>query len=99
MKMKIGHAVITPTAIVLLLASTGCSSRVLATSSKRPAAASGRQQPTGDQVTVPLSDPSRPALVQISLVQGGITVRGTNRRDVLVVARSDAERARARGNP
>ena len=43
-----------------------------------------RQQPSADQVTVPLSDPSRPGLIDVSLVQGSITVRGTNRKDVLV---------------
>lgn len=54
-----------------------------------PAAA--RQQ-ASDQVTVPLSDPSRPALIDVSLVQGSITVRGTNRKDVLVVARPETDR-------
>ena len=49
-----------------------------------------RQQP--DRVTVPLSDPSRPALVDVSLVQGSITVRGTNRKDVLVIAHPSEDR-------
>ena len=50
------------------------------------------QQPSADSVTVPLSDPSRPAMIDVSLVQGSITVRGTNRKDVLVVARPETDR-------
>src|SRR5688572_15521245 len=50
------------------------------------------QQASADQVTVPLSDPSRPGLIDVSLVQGSITVRGTNRKDVLVIARPETDR-------
>src|SRR5687768_6643575 len=50
------------------------------------------QQRAADQVAVPLSDPSRPAWIDVSLVQGSITVRGTNRRDVLVTARPETDR-------
>lgn len=50
------------------------------------------QQPSADSVTVPLSDPSRPAVIDVSLVQGSITVRGTNRKDVSVVARPETDR-------
>jgi len=50
------------------------------------------QQPSADQVTVPLSDPSRPGVIDVSLVHGSITVRGTNRKDVLVTARPDTDR-------
>ncbi|HUQ89604.1 MAG TPA: DUF4097 family beta strand repeat-containing protein [Vicinamibacterales bacterium] len=53
-----------------------------------PAAA---QQQSNDQVTVPLSDATRPALIDVSLVQGNITVRGTNRKDVLVTARPQSD--------
>jgi hypothetical protein len=49
------------------------------------------QQQNPDQVTVPLSDPSRPGLIDVSLAQGSITVRGTNRKDVLVTARPEAD--------
>ena len=66
---------------------------VLATGLIAPATA---QQPNADQVTVPLSDASRPALIDVSLVQGSITVRGTNRKDVLVTARPDADDDRPR---
>jgi DUF4097 and DUF4098 domain-containing protein YvlB len=54
------------------------------------------QQDAADQVTVPISDPSRPALLDVSLVSGSITVRGTSRKDVLVVARPEGDRSRRR---
>ena len=47
-------------------------------------------------MTVPLSDPSRPALIDVSLVQGSITVRGSNRKDVGGVAMPEADRPRRR---
>jgi hypothetical protein len=43
------------------------------------------QQPA-NQVTVSLSDPARPATLDVQAVAGSITVRGSNRRDVLVTA-------------
>ena len=52
----------------------------------------GQEPAAADRVTVPLSDPSRPALIDVSLVQGSITVRGANRQDVLVTARAEADR-------
>lgn len=57
------------------------------------------QQPAADQVAVPLSDPSRPALIDVSLVQGSITVRGANRKDVSVTARAEADRPGRRNDP
>ena len=59
------------------------------------------QQPqdSADRVTVPLSDPSRPALIDVSLVHGSITVRGGNRKDVLVTARGETDRPRRRLDP
>jgi DUF4097 and DUF4098 domain-containing protein YvlB len=45
-----------------------------------------RQQ--GDQVTIPFSDPARIGHVAISTLNGQITVKGANRRDVLVETRS-----------
>ena len=57
------------------------------------------QEPSADRVTVPLSEPSRAALIDVSLVQGSITVRGTNRKDVLVVARPQADRPSRRSDP
>lgn len=56
----------------------------------------GAQQPA-DQVTVPLTDPGRPANLNLQLVEGGITVRGSNRRDVLVIARARGQHQRNEG--
>jgi hypothetical protein len=39
-------------------------------------------------VTVPLSDADRPASIEVSVVMGSITIRGTNRRDVLIESSS-----------
>jgi len=58
-----------------------------------------RQQAATDRVSVPLSDPSRPGVIDISLVHGSITVRGTNRKDVAVVARTEADRSSRRSDP
>ena len=49
------------------------------------------QQQADDRVIVPISDPSKPALIDVSLVSGSITVRGASRKDVAVTARPDAE--------
>jgi hypothetical protein len=57
------------------------------------------QQPPADRVTVPLTDPSRPVQLDISLVSGSITVRGANRKDVLVTAHPSADRASRRPDP
>ena len=57
------------------------------------------QQADTDRVTVPLSDPSQPALLTVSLVQGSITVRGTSRKDILVTARPEADRPSRRSDP
>ena len=57
------------------------------------------QEPAADRVTVPLSDPSRPALIDVSLVQGSITVRGANRQDVVVTARGEPDRPSRRFDP
>ena len=38
----------------------------------------------GNAVPVPLSDPSRPATVHIEMLNGAMTIRGENRKDVLV---------------
>lgn len=39
-----------------------------------------------DKLTVPFSDPSKPGFVQASLVNGGITVKGYNGKEVIVEA-------------
>ena len=54
-------------------------------------ATAGAQQ--NDEQVIPLSDPSRPGKVEVSLLNGGpITVRGENRRDVAVVMRGGEAR-------
>src|SRR4051812_8920103 len=45
-------------------------------------------QDSGEKATVPLHDPARPARIRAHLMSGGITVRGSDRRDVLVEARA-----------
>src|SRR5262245_14947430 len=97
--MTIGRAFLSTSLVTIALVSTGCSSTTVAASASRPIAARAGQQAADDQVAVPLSDPSRPALVRISLVQGSITVRGANRRDVLVTARPAADRPSRRADP
>ncbi len=92
----------TASALVIGVVSIACTQSALATTtSPRAIPALGQQTPAagGDQVTVPLSDPSKPALIDISLVSGSITVRGSNRKDVLVVTRADAERPSRRIDP
>ena len=45
----------------------------------------------GDRVTVPLSDPTRPAFVKAHLLNGGITVKGYEGKEVIVEARVRAQ--------
>src|SRR6266550_1337298 len=58
------------------------------------------QTPSGpDHVSVNLSDPARPALVKASLVNGGITVKGYDGKEVVVEARArNRESARSNSN-
>jgi len=54
-------------------------------------------QDTPDRVTVPFSDPSRPKAVKVSLLNGSITVKGYNGKEVIVESRSrDGESGRHR---
>jgi hypothetical protein len=57
------------------------------------------QQPDADRIAVPLSDPSNPAVIDVSLVHGSITVRGTSRKDVQVIAHPEADRPSRRSDP
>ena len=51
-----------------------------------------------DKTTVPLTDPARPATVKVSLMNGGITVKAYDGRDVVVEARPrDTERPAREG--
>ena len=96
--MKIRH-IVCGTAALVALASIGCTTTAHATSSMRSPAATPAQPPAADQVMAPLTDPSKPAMIHVSLVHGSITVRGTNRRDVLVTTHTDADRPSRRVDP
>jgi Putative adhesin len=61
------------------------------------AASAAAQTQSSDQVIVPLTDPSRPAVLSVGAFAGNIVVRGTNRRDVLVRSSSSDGRRSARG--
>jgi len=66
-----------------------------------PAAARGQAPSGGDRVPVTLSDPSHPALVKASLVNGGITVKAYDGKEVIVEARArnrDRDSARSDSN-
>ena len=52
-----------------------------------------------DKVNVPLSDPSRPAVVHASLLNGGITVTGYNGKEVIVEARPRGGESGKEGKP
>ena len=57
-------------------------------------------QANPDRLSVALSDPSRPAMVKASLVNGGITVKAYDGKEVVVEARARAhERERNEGGP
>ncbi len=54
----------------------------------------------GDHVSINLSDPARPALVKASLVNGSITVKGYDGKEVVVEARArNRETSRSESNP
>ena len=63
--------------------------RAAASSGNAPTAAVEEQQGkqrTGDRVVVTLSDPSRPSTVKASLINGGITVKAYEGKDIIVEA-------------
>ena len=62
--------------------------------------AQGQTQAGGDRIPVTLSDPSRPAHVKVSLVNGGITVKAYEGKEVVVEARArNHENSRNEGGP
>lgn len=62
--------------------------------------AQGQTQAGGDRIPVTLSDPSRPARVKVSLVNGGITVKAYEGKEVVVEARArNRENSRNEGGP
>ena len=60
----------------------------------------GNAQQNAEQITVTLSNSSRPATVRADLKNSGLTVRGENRRDVLIQSDSagDTDRGRSLEN-
>ena len=56
-------------------------------------------QDNGERATVPLHDPTRPPRIRAHLMSGGITVRGADRRDVLVEARAGDREERHERHP
>lgn len=56
-------------------------------------------QDAPDKVNVPLTDPSRPAMVHVSLMNGGITVTGYNGKEVMVEARSRGHESSRESHP
>lgn len=62
--------------------------------------AQGQTQTGGDRIPVALSDPSRPAHVKVSMVNGGITVKAYEGKEVVVEARvRNRENSRNEGGP
>src|SRR5689334_5554495 len=55
------------------------------------------QAPDSNRVTVPLSDPTRPATLRAHLVSGSITVRGADVKEMVVEARTRHEESRGEG--
>jgi Putative adhesin len=52
---------------------------------------------SGERTTASFTDPSRPGLVHVGLIQGTITVKGTDRKDVIIEPRSSRVGALSRG--
>lgn len=51
-------------------------------------------QGTPDRVTVPFSDPSRPGLLKVDLVNGSIAVKAYNGKEVIITASSGAQKSK-----
>lgn len=49
-------------------------------------------QPTTDRITVPFSDPERPGTLRVNVLDGTVTIKGSNRRDVLFITNSPEAR-------
>ncbi|HYQ86971.1 MAG TPA: hypothetical protein VES59_06985 [Bacteroidota bacterium] len=49
------------------------------------------QTDTGDRLTVPLSDPSRPAFLKVGLISGSITVEGYSGKEIVVEGNTSKE--------
>jgi DUF4097 and DUF4098 domain-containing protein YvlB len=72
---------------------------VLAALAMFAAGAQAQSQDNPERVTVKLSDPSRPCSLKVNLLNGGVTVKGYDGKDVIVEARARTrDRGRAEGN-
>jgi hypothetical protein len=56
-------------------------------------------QDQAERLTVPFSDPSRPGTLNVHIMQGSLTIRGTNRRDVLIEGQSREQTRRSEPAP
>src|SRR5260370_11716773 len=59
----------------------------------------GQTQTGGDRIPVTLSDPSRPARIKVSLINGGITVKAYEGKEVVVEARARNRESSREGGP
>src|SRR5258708_36420270 len=73
--------------------------RVLLTILAAAGVAAWAQDASSEHITVPLSDPARRKMVKVSLINGSITVKAYNGKEVIVEARGDAGRGRRRPEP
>jgi hypothetical protein len=73
--------------------------RVLLTFFAAAGVAAWAQDASPERITVPFSDPSRPKMVKVSLINGGITVKAYNGKEVIVEARGDERGRRHRPEP
>ena len=55
-------------------------------------------QGQGERVTVPFSDPSRPGSLSVQLMEGSLTIRGADRRDVLIEASGGQQERESRSD-
>jgi len=76
----------TPFSFILSASSVALTAALALASSAQPAQA--QAQTGGDRIPVTLSDPARPASVKVSLINGGITVKAHDGKEVIVEARS-----------
>ena len=84
----------------LFSASAAAAVALALTLGAQPARAQGQPQSGGDRIPVALSDPSRPASVKVSLVNGGITVKAYDGKEVVVEAHvRNRDRDRDEGGP
>jgi hypothetical protein len=61
-----------------------------------PAAVAAQGQ--GERVTMNFSDPSRPGTLNVHLMDGSLTIRGADRRDVVIETRGGEEERASRGD-